>query len=104
MGLEGIADENHRFPNFTVEMETGTGKTYVYLRTIYELRQRYGFSKFVVVVPSIAIYEGVIKNFQITRDHFRPRTATSRSTSSSTTAASSAGCATSPPPTPSWSW
>jgi type III restriction enzyme len=71
MGLEGIADENHRYPNFTVEMETGTGKTYVYLRTIHELRQRYGFSKFIVVVPSIAIFEGVIKNFQITRDHFR---------------------------------
>ena len=52
-------------------METGTGKTYVYLRTIYELRRHYGFSKFIVVVPSIAIYEGVIKNFQITRDHFR---------------------------------
>jgi len=62
MGLEGIADENHRYPNFTVEMETGTGKTYVYLRTIHELRQRYGFSKFIVVVPSIAIFEGVIKS------------------------------------------
>jgi len=44
-------------PNFTIEMETGTGKTYVYLRTIYELRQRFGFSKFIIVVPSIAIYE-----------------------------------------------
>jgi type III restriction enzyme len=70
-GLEGIADENHSYPNFTVEMETGTGKTYVYLRTIHELRRRYGFSKFIVVVPSIAIFEGVIKNFQITGDHFR---------------------------------
>jgi type III restriction enzyme len=69
MGLVG--NETHRYPNFTVEMETGTGKTYVYLRTIYELRRRYGFGKFVIVVPSIAIYEGVIKNFDITRDHFR---------------------------------
>ena len=71
LGLERHCDEGHRYPSFTVEMETGTGKTYVYLRTIHELRQRYGFSKFVIVVPSIAIYEGVIKNFQITRDHFR---------------------------------
>ncbi|RME42914.1 MAG: DEAD/DEAH box helicase [Caldilineae bacterium] len=71
MVLEGAGYESWRYPNFTVEMETGTGKTYVYLRTIHELRQRYGFSKFIIVVPSIAIYEGVIKNFQITRDHFR---------------------------------
>jgi len=71
MGLAGIADENHRFPHFTVEMETGTGKTYVYLRAIYELRRRFGWSKFVIVVPSIAIYEGVIKNVQVTRSHFR---------------------------------
>lgn len=69
--LEGAGSESWRHPSFTVEMETGTGKTYVYLRTIHELRRRYGFSKFVVVAPSIAIYEGVIKNFQITRDHFR---------------------------------
>ncbi|MCW1968972.1 MAG: DEAD/DEAH box helicase family protein [Anaerolineae bacterium] len=60
-----------RYPSFTIEMETGTGKTYVYLRTIYELRQRYGFGKFVIVVPSVAIYEGVRKSFAITRDHFR---------------------------------
>lgn len=71
MVLEGVGYESWRYPSFTVEMETGTGKTYVYLRTIHELRQRYGFSKFIIVVPSIAIYEGVIKNFQITRDHFR---------------------------------
>jgi type III restriction enzyme len=57
--------------NFTVEMETGTGKTYVYLRTIHELHKRYGFTKFVVVVPSVAIREGVLKNLEITRDHFR---------------------------------
>jgi len=70
MVLENAGLESWRYPNFTIEMETGTGKTYVYLRTIYELRQRFGFSKFIVVVPSIAIYEGVIKNFQITLDHF----------------------------------
>ena len=57
--------------DFTVEMETGTGKTYVYLRTIFELNKRYGFTKFVVVVPSIAIKEGVYKSLQITDDHFR---------------------------------
>ena len=57
--------------DFTVEMETGTGKTYVYLRTIFELNKRYGFSKFVIVVPSIAIKEGVYKTLQITEDHFR---------------------------------
>jgi len=57
--------------DFTVEMETGTGKTYVYLRTIFELNQRYGFTKFVIVVPSVAIKEGVYKSLQITRDHFK---------------------------------
>src|SRR3989337_12812 len=51
-------------------MEAGTAKAYVSLRTLYELRRQYGFSKFIVVVPSIAIYEGVIKNFKITKDHF----------------------------------
>ena len=57
--------------DFTVEMETGTGKTYVYLRTIFELNKRYGFTKFVIVVPSIAIKEGVYKSLQITEEHFR---------------------------------
>jgi type III restriction enzyme len=57
--------------NFTVEMETGTGKTYVYLRTIYELNSLYRFSKFVIVVPSVAIREGVLKNLQITHEHFQ---------------------------------
>ncbi|MBM5810910.1 MAG: restriction endonuclease subunit R [Gammaproteobacteria bacterium] len=57
--------------DFTVEMETGTGKTYVYLRTIFELNRRFGFTKFVIVVPSIAIKEGVYKSLQITEDHFR---------------------------------
>lgn len=57
--------------NFSVEMETGTGKTYVYLRTIYELNKKYGFQKFVIVVPSIAIREGALKNLEITFDHFQ---------------------------------
>src|SRR5699024_8603792 len=56
--------------NFTVEMETGTGKTYVYTRSIFELNKKYGFSKFVIVVPSVAIREGVYKSFQMTADHF----------------------------------
>ena len=53
-----------------VEMETGTGKTYVYIKTMFELNRRYGWSKFIVVVPSIAIREGVKKSFEITADHF----------------------------------
>ena len=56
--------------DFTVEMETGTGKTYVYLRTIFELNKNYGFTKFVIVVPSIAIKEGTNKTLEITREHF----------------------------------
>src|SRR5688572_25961460 len=52
-------------------METGTGKTYVYLRTIFELNKRYGFTKFVIVVPSVAIKEGVYKSLQITEEHFK---------------------------------
>ncbi len=57
--------------DFTVEMETGTGKTYVYLRTIFELNKRYGFTKFVIVVPSVAIKEGVRKSLEITEEHFK---------------------------------
>ena len=57
--------------DFTVEMETGTGKTYVYLRTILELNKRYDFTKFVIVVPSVAIKEGVYKSLQMTEEHFR---------------------------------
>jgi len=60
-----------RFPNFSVEMETGTGKTYVYLRTALELNQRYGMRKFIAVVPSVAIREGVLKTLQVTERHFR---------------------------------
>lgn len=57
--------------DFTVEMETGTGKTYVYLRTIFELNHSYGFTKFAIVVPSIAIKEGVNKSLEVMGDHFR---------------------------------
>jgi len=69
--LDGPAGEARRCPHFSVEMETGTGKTYVYLRTIFELSRRYGFQKFIVVVPSVAIREGVLKNIEITAEHFR---------------------------------
>lgn len=57
--------------DFSVEMETGTGKTYVYLRTIAELHRRYGFSKFVIVVPSVAIREGVLSSLRLLKDHIR---------------------------------
>lgn len=56
--------------NLTIEMETGVGKTYTYIKTMYELNRHYGWTKFIVVVPSIAIREGVYKSFQITQDHF----------------------------------
>lgn len=65
------ANEPRACPHFSVEMETGTGKTYVYLRTVFELSQRYGLQKFIIVVPSVAIREGVLKNIEITADHFR---------------------------------
>ena len=69
--FDGPANQARTCPHFSVEMETGTGKTYVYLRTIFELSQRYGFQKFIIVVPSVAIREGVLKNIEITTDHFR---------------------------------
>jgi len=69
--FDGAANVARRCPHFSVEMETGTGKTYVYLRTIFELSRRYGFQKFIIVVPSVAIREGVLKNIEITAEHFR---------------------------------
>lgn len=60
-----------RFPNFSVEMETGTGKTYVYLRTALELYTQYGLRKFIIVVPSVAIREGVLKTLKITQNHLQ---------------------------------
>lgn len=56
--------------NLTIEMETGVGKTYTYIKTMFELNKHYGWSKFIVVVPSIAIREGVYKSFEITQEHF----------------------------------
>ena len=56
--------------NLTIEMETGVGKTYTYIKTMYELNRAYGWSKFIVVVPSVAIREGVYKSFEMTQDHF----------------------------------
>jgi len=69
-GLNNISEKLDGM-HFSVEMETGTGKTYVYIRTIYELNRKYGFKKFVIVVPSVAIREGVLKNLEITFDHFQ---------------------------------
>lgn len=77
--LQEVQKENEILPlsseldgmHFSVEMETGTGKTYVYLRSIYELFEKYGFKKFVIVVPSIAIREGVLKNLEVTKEHFK---------------------------------
>ena len=70
-GCTGVDKTTYSFPNFSVEMETGTGKTYVYLRTLFELNQKYGFKKFIIVVPSIAIREGVLSSITLMRDHFR---------------------------------
>lgn len=77
--LQRIQERNHLMVSeqlvdglqFDVEMETGTGKTYVYLRTIFELAERYNFKKFVILVPSVAIREGVNKSIELMRDHFR---------------------------------
>ena len=69
--FDPAANNSRHCPHFSVEMETGTGKTYVYLRTIFELSRRYGFQKFIIVVPSVAIREGVLKNLEITAEHFR---------------------------------
>ena len=90
--------------DFTVEMETGTGKTYVYLRTIFELNRRYGFTKFVIVVPSVAIKEGVYKTLQITEEHFRGLYSGQPFEYFLYDSASSARCAISPPARTSRSW
>lgn len=68
--LSDKLEEGHGRCSLDVEMETGTGKTYVYIKTMFELNKRYGWSKFIVVVPSIAIREGVKKSFEITEEHF----------------------------------
>jgi len=69
-GFELVGIDSWRFPYYTCEMETGTGKTYVYLRTIHELFKNYGWRKYIIIVPSVAIYEGVVKSFEITKEHF----------------------------------
>ena len=70
-GLAQSATADVQTMNFSVQMETGTGKTYVYLRTIFELNKEYGFKKFIIVVPSIAIKEGVSSSIALMREHFR---------------------------------
>lgn len=69
--LPGANPQEAGFFNFSVEMETGTGKTYVYLRTLYELNQRYGLKKFIIVVPSVAVREGVMASLRLTAEHFK---------------------------------
>ncbi len=68
-GLKQTKELNSK--DFSIEMETGTGKTYVYLRSIFEMNQKFGFTKFIIVVPSIAIKEGTNKSLEITKDHFK---------------------------------
>lgn len=65
-----VKGDPYAFPNFSVEMETGTGKTYVYLRTIFELNRKFGFKKFIIVVPSVPIREGVLASVDLMRTHF----------------------------------
>jgi len=69
--FDPVANQPRLCPHFSTEMETGTGKTYVYLRTIYELATRYGFKKFIIVVPGVAIREGVLHSIEIMKAHFR---------------------------------
>ena len=70
-GLKPSSDLEGTGVNLTIEMETGVGKTYTYIKTMYELNKRYGWTKFIIVVPSVAIREGVNKTFQVTADHFQ---------------------------------
>jgi len=76
--VQKIQDENElespselQDKHFSIEMETGTGKTYVYLRSIFELNQQYGFKKFIIVVPSVPIREGTLKSIEIMQEHFQ---------------------------------
>ena len=71
LAIERPREDKNRSYHLTIEMETGTGKTYTYIRTMYELHKKYGWSKYIVIVPSIAIREGVFKSFQLTQDHFQ---------------------------------
>lgn len=69
--IERPREDKNRSYHLTIEMETGTGKTYTYIRTMYELHKKYGWSKYIVIVPSIAIREGVFKSFELTQNHFQ---------------------------------
>lgn len=70
-GLHKTNEKKVKYPEFDISMETGTGKTYVYLKTIFELKKQYGFSKFIIVVPSVAIKEGVNKSLDVTFEQFK---------------------------------
>lgn len=70
-GEKIVLGKTKNLTDFTVEMETGTGKTYVYLRTIFELNKKYGLKKFIILVPSVAIREGVLKTLEQTKEHFK---------------------------------
>jgi len=70
-GIPIAKDVPGTFPQFNIEMETGTGKTFVYLKSILEMNRKYGFTKFIIVVPSIAIKEGVVKTLEMTRQYFK---------------------------------
>lgn len=70
-GLPQTSENDNKYPEFDINMETGTGKTYVYLKTIFELKQKYGFSKFIIVVPSVPIKEGVKKSLDVTFEQFK---------------------------------
>lgn len=71
LAIERPREDKNKSYHLTIDMETGTGKTYTYIRTMYELHKKYGWSKYIVIVPSIAIREGVFKSFQLTQDHFQ---------------------------------
>ena len=70
-GLAQTNEKTVKYPEFDINMETGTGKTYVYLKTIFELKKQYGFSKFIIVVPSVPIKEGVNKSLNVTFEQFK---------------------------------
>lgn len=70
-GLPQTSENENKYPEFDINMETGTGKTYVYLKTIFELKKKYGFSKFIIVVPSVPIKEGVKKSLDVTFEQFK---------------------------------
>lgn len=69
--IDALQGNEKKSTQLSIEMETGTGKTYVYLRTIFELSKRYSMKKFIIVVPNVAIREGVLKSIEMTKDHFR---------------------------------